>query len=131
MAFSIHQDDLNTSPQLDYIQATAAESYVPGELLKISAAGTATKAAGTDAPTYLCNKSLASAKAGDLLQVIRIQKNHKLKTTLSAAGTALKVGEKVTVSADGLQATATTASGVLEIVEIVDSAVGGAVIVRV
>lgn len=131
MAFSIHQDDLNTSPQLDYIQATAAESYVPGELLKISAAGTATKAAGTDTPTYLCNKNLASAKEGDLLQVIRIQKSHKLKTTLSAAGTALKVGEKVTVSADGLQATATTASGVLEIVEIVDSAMGGAVIVRV
>lgn len=128
--FFIFQDDYNTSPQLDYAAATANESYVPGELLKI-ASGKVTKAAGTDAPVYLSNGVLSNAKDGDQLQVIRLHRNHKLKTTLSAAGTSLVVGNKVTIGTDGLQATATTTGGVLEIVDIIDSAAGGEVIVRV
>ncbi len=130
MAFELYQDDLNTSPQLTYVDATAEETYVPGELLKISAAGTATKASGTDAPVYLCN-TRKTAAAGDQIQVIRLQRTHKLRTTLSAAGTSLKVGNKVTIGADGLEATATTTGGTLELVTIIDSGKGGSVIVRV
>lgn len=130
MAFELYQDDLNTSPTLCYVTATAAESYVPGELLKIGAAGTATKASGTDAPVYLC-QCRKTAASGDQIPVIRLHKTHKLKTTLSAAGAALLAGNKVTISADGLQATATTASGVLEIVELMGTAVGDEVIVRI
>lgn len=130
MAFELYQDDYNTSPQLTYVKATASETYALGELLKIGEAGTATKASATDAPAYICHCDKASAAAGDMLQVIRVQKNHKYKTTLSAAGTALKVGNKVTISADGMQATATTTGGTLEIVELLDTAVGGEIIVR-
>lgn len=128
--FFIYQDDFNTTPQLDYVTATAAESYVPGELLKLSS-GKATKASGTDEPVYMSNGILSNAAEGDLLQVIRLHKNHKLKTTLSAAGTSLKAGDKVTISADGLQATATTTGGVLEVVELIGTEIGDAVIVRV
>lgn len=130
MAFELYQDDINTSPQLTYVTATAAESYVPGELLKVSAAGTATKAGGTDAPVYLC-QCAKTAAAGDQIAVIRLHKSHRLKTTLSAAGAELKNGNKVTISADGLQATATTASGVLEIVEMAGKAIGDEIIVRI
>lgn len=130
MAFELYQDDINTSPQLTYVTATAAESYVPGELLKIGADGTATKAGGTDAPVYLC-QCAKTAAAGDQIAVIRLHKSHKLKTTLSADGAALKTGDKVTASDDGLQATATTASGVLEIVELMGTAVGDEIIVRI
>lgn len=127
--FLIYQDDFNTSPQLDYVKATAAESYVPGELLKLTN-GAATKASGTDDPLYISNGVLSPAAEGDLLQVIRLHGNHKLKTTLSADGASLKAGDKVTISSDGLQATATT-GGTLEIAEIMDTDVGGAIIVRV
>lgn len=130
MAFELFQDDLNTSPTICYVTATAAESYVPGELLKVSAAGTATKAGGTDAPVYLC-QCRKTAEAGEQIPVIRLLKSHRLKTTLSAAGAELKNGNKVTISADGLQATATTASGVLEIVELMGKAIGDEVIVRI
>ena len=130
MAFELYQDDLNTTPQLTYVKATAAETYAPGELLKISN-GTATKASGTDAPVYLCHCAKEKAEEGALLQVIRLQKNHKLKTTLAAAGTALTAGQKVTIHTDGAQATATTAIGVLEIVDMLGTAIGDTIIVRV
>lgn len=127
--FGIYQDDFNTSPQLDYVKATAAESYVPGELLKLTD-GKATKASGTDDPLYISNGVLSNAAEGDLLQVIRLHSNHKLKTELSADGASLKAGDKVTIETDGLRATATT-GGTLEIAEIMETAVGGKIIVRV
>lgn len=131
MAFEFYQDDMNTSPQLTYVKATENEAYTPGELLKIGSAGTATKASGTDAPQYVCHQINGKAAEGDLLQVVRIQKNHKYKTTLAAAGTALVVGQKVTIHTDGAQATATTTGGVLEIVEMMGTTVGSEIIVRI
>lgn len=130
MAFELYQDDINTSPSVTYVKATADEAYVPGEVLKIGSAGTATKASGTDVPVYLCHCKNDKAAAGDMLQVIRIQKNHKFRTTLAAVGTSLVVGNKVTIHTDGAQATATTTGGVLEIVEMLGTAVGDEIIVR-
>ena len=49
---------------------------------------------------------------------------------LTAVGTALKVGDKVTLSADGLGVTAATAAGVAEIVQIDGTSVGSTVKVR-
>lgn len=129
MAFTIYQDDIFTSPQVEYVEATAAEKYEVGELLKVTA-GKATKASGTDVPTHVCNCKKIAAE-GDQVQVIRLHKTHRLKTTLSAAGTALHSGDKVTIHTDGCQVTATTASGVLEVVRVIDSAVGGEIIVKI
>ena len=129
MAFTIYQDDIFTSPQVEYVEATAAEKYEVGELLKM-AAGKATKASGTDVPTHVCNCRKIAAE-GDQVQVIRLHKTHRLKTTLSAEGASLNSGDKVTIHTDGLQATATTEGGVLEIVQVIDSAVGGEIVVRI
>ena len=129
MAFMIKQDDFYTTPQVEYVEATAAESYEVGELLKL-ATGKATKASGTDVPVYVCNCKMTAA-AGDQLQVIRLHKNHKLETTLQASGSLLKAGDKVTIHTDGLQVTATTSSGVLEVVQVIDPAAGGKIIVRI
>ena len=45
----------------------------------------------------------------------------------NGADTKLNIGDKVTIHEDGLQVTATKTSGVFEIIEILDTAVGGAV----
>lgn len=42
----------------------------------------------------------------------------------------LNIGDKVTLHTDGLQVTATTTSGVAEIVNLIETAVGGKVIVK-
>lgn len=105
------------------VPATAGESYAPGEVLTM-ANGTATKCAGTTIPAYICQKMLAEAVEGELLDCTVVNAQQELEVPLSAAGTALKAGDKVTIGADGLTVTATTTSGVFFITEILGTAVG-------
>ena len=88
-------------------------------------------ASGTTKPTYICMRSEKNAvSAGTPIPVMRIRDDIIFETTFSAAATAIKEGDKVTLSTDGMQVTATTADGVAEIVKIFDSAAGGRVLVR-
>lgn len=129
MAFKIHTIDDNRVAGIEYMAAGAITPKV-GMALTLSG-GKLAVASGTTVPTYLsmCEKEKACA-AGDIIPVIRVGHDMILETTLSAAGTSLKVGDKVTLSADGLQVTATTASGVAELVYIDDMAAGGMCRVR-
>ena len=93
-----------------------------GELLKLSS-GKLTKASGTDVPEFLAEGS----GNGTIIPVKRIYEDEVYQTTLSASGTSLNIGDKVTIASNGTQATATTTSGVFAITEILDSASGGKV----
>lgn len=127
--FLTHQKDRPGTEPLVQLDPTVGESYVVGELLKMSS-GKATKASGTDSPAYICVSVLATAADGDRLEAVRIQKDIIYATALSAAGTALVIGDKVTVATDGLRVTATTTSGVAEIVGMEGTASGSTVYVR-
>ena len=105
------------------VPATAGESYTPGEVLTMTN-GAATKCSGATVPVYICQKTLAEAADGDLLDCTVVNAQQELEVPLSADGTALKVGNKVTIGADGLTVTATTTSGVFFITEILGTAVG-------
>lgn len=124
--FKIHQ-----SPTLgwEYLPAGAITPKI-GLALHMSA-GNLAIAAGTTKPTYICmcekDKALS---AGDIIPVIRVTDETIFETTSSVAMTAVKAGSRVTVSADGLQVTATTTDGVAEIVHIDDTKAGGTVRVR-
>ena len=91
-------------------------------------------ATGTTAPTYICMCEKDAAVAADtLIPVQRVEPGNIYETTLSAAGSALNLGDKVTLHAsNGMQVTATTTSGVAEIVEFMTDgkASGDAVRVR-
>ena len=88
-------------------------------------------ASGTTRPTYICVEEHGSAvTAGDEVTVVRVDEETVFETELSAAGTGLNIGDKVTIAADGLRVTATTTSGVAEIVYIDGTAVGDMVQVR-
>ena len=87
-------------------------------------------ASGTNKPEFICVEDHGTAvSAGDLVTVVRVEADTDYVTTLSAAG-ALNIGDKVTLASDGLRVTATTASGVAEIVAMEGTASGDTVIVR-
>ncbi len=89
-------------------------------------------ATGTNKPEFICVEEHSAAVAADtLVTVVRVDPQTVYETELSAAGTSLKLGDKVTLHAsNGLQVTATTTSGVAEIVEIDGTAIGDKVRVR-
>ena len=93
------------------IPADSTITYKAGEGLVI-ASNKAAKATGTTAPAYIC---VGPAKDGNV-PVIKMSKEDVFVAALSAAGTSLNIGDKVTVDTDAIRLTATTASGVAEIV---------------
>ena len=125
MAFLLKTSDIPATPPAEYLPATAEETYIVGEALKLNS-GTLTKAGATDIPTFIC----AGQPGEQGVPVYRVQKTQTYDTTHSAAGTSLKIGDKVTLHTDGLQVTATTTSGVAEIVSLDGTAVGDTVTVR-
>ena len=87
-------------------------------------------ASGASKPEFICiEQHSAAVSAGDLVTVVRVEPDTDYETVLSASG-ALNIGDKVTLASDGLRVTATTASGVAEIVAMEGTASGDTVIVR-
>lgn len=110
----VKSDDGHVEP-FEYLAAGAITPKI-GVALKLTS-GNLAVCSGTTAPSYLAACEVASAlTAGTIIPVIRVSKEAIYETSLSAAGTALKVGDKVTIASDGDQVTATTTSGVAEIV---------------
>lgn len=79
----------------------------------------------------ICATAAESAlKAGTIIPVFRVLEGMLFATTWSAAASAVNAGDLVTLSADGMQVTATTTSGVAEVVSMDGTAVGDTVYVR-
>ena len=126
MAFKLRKSDVQSTPPVEYLPATAGETYTVGEALVLTD-GAVTKCGATTAPGFI---AAGSGPVNGGLPVWRIQKYMTFEAPLSAAGTALKIGDKVTLHTDGLQVTATTTSGVAEIAAIDGTAIGDTVAVR-
>jgi len=121
--FKINAMDVGATAPIEYKEVTADESYSVGETLKTSS-GKVTKASGTDTPEYVCVGKINEGK----LPCVRIQKYMEFSTVFSAdpgEGVTISVGDKVTVSSDGLKATATKTSGVFMITALEKTAATG------
>lgn len=127
--FRIHSTNDGRVPPIEYLPAGAITPKVGMALVQSS--GNLALASGTTVPTYIsmCERETALT-AGDLIPVIRVEDGMIFGTELSAAGTSLKLGTKVTIATDGLRVTATTTDGVAEIVAINGTAIGDEVLVR-
>ena len=129
MAFKIHSNGDGRVPSIEYLAAGAITPKVGMAL--VQADGKLAVASGTTAPTYL---SMCEARqtltAGDIIPVIRVEKDLILETSFSAAATAVELGDKVTVHTDGMQVTATTTGGVAEVVYMDGTASGSMCRVR-
>lgn len=104
---------------------TAATTYNVGDALVYGDAGTIVKATGTTKPEFICSGVNSDSVIGQV-----IEEDMEFATVLSAAGTSLKLGNKVTIHTDGAKVTATTTNGVAELVEIHGTASGDEVIVK-
>lgn len=123
--FLLHSQDVGQEMPMEYIPTT--NTLQLGEALTVSE-GVAGPCGATTAPLYIA--AGPSNKERGEVPAIRVNKYQTWATSFSAAATAVKVGNKVTLSKGGMQVTATTTSGVAEIVEIRDNAKDGAVLVR-
>ncbi len=129
MGFKIHTTADGRATGIEYLPAGAITPKVGMALYQTG--GNLAVAAGTTKPTYICMCERETAlNAGEVIPVIRVYDDIVFETTLSAAGTSLKLGDKVTIATGGEQVTATTTDGVAQIVAIEDPAAGGKVRVR-
>ena len=125
MAFEFYKSQIKpNSPDMIWKPTTTSETFKVGETLKI-ASGKLTKCSGTAVPEYVsCADYVAPASNAKDIPVVEINPGQIYRVPLQAAGGSLVVGDKVTIHTDGLQVTATTTSGVAEIVKIEGTSVG-------
>ena len=128
MAFKLYTMDVGKTPPIDYVPATEGEAFTVGEAL-VMKTGAASKCGATTKPTHVCVGVVVNGN----VPVVRVQDYMVFGTTLSAAPTedaTIKPGDKLTLSADALQVTATTTSGVATVVAIEGQTVDSVVHVR-
>ena len=113
MAFEFLRAENNDCPIEKEIVATNATTYKHGCLVAFGSAGTAVTSS-TNAEFVYTGKDTV-AKTGDKLAVIPVLPEYEWETEFSADASALKAGEKVTVT--GEKATATTASGIFQLLQ--------------
>ena len=111
MAFEFLRAENSASPIEKEIVATNGTTYNHGCLVAFGSAGTAVTSS-TNAEFVYTGKDTV-AKTGDKLAVIPVLPEYEFETTFSADASAVKAGSKVTVT--GEKATATTASGIFQI----------------
>lgn len=129
MAFLIQQVDGGRVPGIEYLPCGAITPKVGMAL--IQSGGNLAIATGTNAPTYVSMiEKEAACVAGDIIPVMRVLPDMTFETIFSAAASAVKLGDKVTLHTDGLKVTATTTSGVAEVVGMDGTEAGGKVRVR-
>ncbi|MEG2938659.1 MAG: hypothetical protein RR829_00380 [Oscillospiraceae bacterium] len=116
-----HRGITSAEPMVQ-LPMTAAVGYKVGQGLVITN-GAAALVGASAAPTHICVCEAAGA-AGGFVSAIELQRDMIFEAELSAAGTALTLGSKVTNDADSRRVTATTASGVAEIVGFPDGTKG-------
>ena len=115
MAFLPYSVEHGRVPAFEYLPCSAITPKIGMALTQDT--GNLTTCTGTTKPTYIsmCEKDSACT-AGDIIPVIRVDDGIVFETKFSASASSIKLGNKVTIASDGLRVTATTSSGVAEVV---------------
>lgn len=117
--FKIHAKGSAATECIEYV--TAGAELKLGTLVGYSGGKVV---ANSTAPEYV---TLGTANNNETIAVKRIYEDEIYETTLSVAGGSLNLGDKVTVTTNGLEATATTSNGIFEIIAIDGTAIGSKV----
>lgn len=128
MAFYMHSVDSGHAPAFHYLPA---EGLTPkAGMALVLTAGKLEAATGTALPQYISMAERETAcDVGETIPVVHAAGSMVFETTSTTSFSAIKLGDAVTVSSDGMQVTATK-GGAAQVVEIGDTAAGGAVRVR-
>ena len=97
----------------EFYAVTNAETIVMNEALVLTA-GLLTKCAATATPEFIAGAAIVG-NGTKTIPVIRVVEDMVFETEFSADASAVAEGSKVTLDADGVRVTATTASGVFYI----------------
>lgn len=128
MSFKVHTTDDGRTPALESVSAGEITPEV-GMALTLTA-GKLAVAKGAEKPAYISmTERKEPCRDGEKIPVIRVAGDIIFETTASAAMTAVKVGDKVTISADGMEVTATK-GGAAEIVSMDGAGAGSRVRIR-
>lgn len=116
MGFMVHSTDDGRVPPTEYLPAGVITPKAGMTLVQTG--GLLVSAVGSTAPGYVsvCDRD-EPCEAEEVIPVIRAGADVIFETTFSADADAVKLGDKVTISADGLSVTATT-GGPAEVVYI-------------
>lgn len=118
MAFEFLRAENNAAPIEKEVPATAGTTYKHGAAVKYGASsGTVELATGTNKPEFVYTGKDVTAVTGAKISVVPVLPEYEFESELSTTGTSLKEGQKVTIASDGLRVTATTASGVFQLLE--------------
>jgi hypothetical protein len=118
-------------PEPVFYQAKTGEEFHIGEAL-VHSDGVLTKCDATSKPSFIAMGYLAAGATNRKLAVCLVDHNMVFEAPINAAPTSIKVGNKVTLSTDGLGVTATTTSGVVTIESINGAtAAGDTIVVRI
>jgi hypothetical protein len=128
MAFELCGHIQNTSsPFVNFLLMTDAEGCTKGQALVLSS-GRLTNCGATTTPQYIAQKTVdAATSSTEYVPCIMVTEEQVWKSKANATVASTLVGAKVTLHTDGLLVTATTASGVFEIVS-TDGATDGGVV---
>ncbi len=127
--FLLHMMDDGRVPPFEYLPAGAITPKVGLALTQSD--GLLAVASGTTKPSYICMANAdAALTSGTEIPVIRVDADIVFETEFSASASSIKLGSKVTIASDGLRVTATTTSGVAEVVYLDGTASGSLCRVR-
>lgn len=128
--FVLHTLGSVSTPPMEYLPVIDTVKPTIG-LAMVMEEGLLTKASGTTVPTYICMTQRDDfCAAGELIPVIRVQHGIVFATTFAVDAQDISLGNKLTIADDGLSVTATTASGVAEVVKMDGTDQGDTVYVR-
>ncbi len=113
MAFMIHSYDDGQIRPWEYLPCGNIATKVGLALVQTS--GVFAIAGATAKPTHICMTGAGTVASGTIIPVVRVDSGMVFETTNTAAMSSVSIGSKVTTSS-GLQVTATTGSGVAEVV---------------
>lgn len=130
MSFKPHTYDDGCGQPFESLPVTGGITVSIGTMLCVTG-GKLALATGTTKPTYVSLEARAATADGEPLGVQRVPAKTIFETTLSEADADIAIGEKHTISADGNEITATTASGVAEVVSFDGTDAGSKVRVRI
>lgn len=128
MGFFVHTTDDGRNLPMEYLPASALTPRI-GLAMKLTA-GKLAAVKGAESPAYICmTERDTPCEEGDILQVARIAPDTVWRTTAAADMSDIHVGDMVTISADGLEVTATK-GGTALVTAMDGTAAGSAVLVR-
>ncbi|MBQ8173432.1 MAG: hypothetical protein IJ034_05790 [Mailhella sp.] len=130
MGFKFHTLDDGRSPAIEYLPAGVITPQAGMALVQVN--GLLAVASGATKPTYIAMTERENAcESGEVIPVVRIQPDMVLGVPASVGMGDVALGEKVTISADGLSVTATVDGGVCEVIAKGGTDAGSEVLVRI